>query len=96
VVIFFLFGGLATQCFQLESYAQISGEDFALNLLNDSTSSSAIRSLRVGSRKLGAVPARTATAFEISFPIVLPYRSAHLPAHGSRQNLHTFKVVLRL
>jgi hypothetical protein len=94
--IFFLFGGLAILCLQLESHARVFADDFTVDRQDDSMNSSTIRRLRAGAHKSGIAPTQTATAGEIVFKIVSYYLSTHLLTHGSKQNPHTFNVVLRI
>ncbi|MEX0806213.1 MAG: hypothetical protein WD688_23265 [Candidatus Binatia bacterium] len=83
--------------FQLESYAQISAEDFVVfDRRDDSMDFSTVRKPRAGDHLLATVPARTSTAGEISFQTLLPYRLTRPPARSSRQNLRAFRVVLRI
>jgi hypothetical protein len=97
VMIFFLFGGLAVHSFQPESYAQSFAEDFEVfDRQDDSMNSSTIRRLRAGNPRLGTPSARTATTSETLFRTVFLNRTTPLPTHSSRQDLHTFDVVLRI
>jgi hypothetical protein len=96
VVTFLLLGGLTLPSFQLESYAQIFTEDFAaFDRQDDSIYSSTIRRFRASGYRI-SLDARTATGSEILFRFAFPYSSNPLATPRSRQNLHSFKVVLRI
>jgi hypothetical protein len=97
VVAFLLLGGLIVPSFQLENYAQIFAEDFAaFDGQDDLMNSSTIRRFRASGYRISLADARTATGSDILFRFAFPYSSNPLATLRSKQNLHSFNVVLRI